>query len=59
MHRLSHCFQQNYFYSEESFAAVKSECHLQGNPVVIERYVKLKIKSESTTKKKKTSSCVI
>lgn len=53
MHRLSHCFQQNYFYSEESFAAVKSECHLQGNPVVIERYVKLKIKSESTTKKKK------
>lgn len=58
MHRLSHCFQQNYFYSEESFAAVKSECHLQENPVIIERYVELKLKSESTTKKKK-SSCVI
>lgn len=42
MHRSSHCSQQYYFYSEQSFAAVSSECHLQTDPVIIERVHEIK-----------------
>jgi len=60
-HRLSHCFQQNYFHSEESFAAVNSEYHLPGNLVITERVYKIKsstTKYHKGKKKKKDQLCL-